>query len=98
MNVSSASWEMRIWSGCEVMREKNYPIRNRTSRVKGQGVTRRIKQITGISNSGTGGVGRLSPFMADSTTEVFAGLTLQRPKRDQLGVFDAAGDHVRRSR
>lgn len=57
------------------------PVRNGTARVKGQGITRRIKQITGISNSGTGGVARLSPFMADSTTDAFAGLTLQRPKK-----------------
>jgi hypothetical protein len=57
------------------------PVRNRTARVKGQGQTRRIKQITGISNSGTGGVARLSPFMADGTTDTFAGLTMQRPKK-----------------
>lgn len=57
------------------------PLRNKIPRVKGQGITRRIKQITGISNSGTGGVARLSPFMADSTTDTFGGLTLQRPKK-----------------
>lgn len=57
------------------------PIRNTTPRVKGQGITRRIKQITGISNSGTAGVASLSPFMADSTTDTFGGLTLQRPKK-----------------
>lgn len=57
------------------------PIRNATPRVKGQGSTRRIKQITGISNSGTGGVARLSPFMSDTTTDTFAQLTLQRPKK-----------------
>lgn len=65
------------------------PIRNQTPRVKGQGVTRRIKQITGISNSGTGGNARLSPFMADATTEVFAGLTLQRPKKITYSGADA---------
>lgn len=57
------------------------PLRNGTRRVKGQGQTRRIKQITGISNSGTAGVARLSPFMADNTTDTFGGLTLQRPKK-----------------
>jgi hypothetical protein len=64
-------------------------VRNRTSRVKGQGQTRRIKRITGISNSGTGGVARLSPFMADGTTDTFAGLTMQRPKK-----ISYAGDDV----
>jgi hypothetical protein len=64
------------------------PVRNRTPRVKGQGLTRRIKQITGISNSGTGGVARLSPFLADTTTDTFAGLTLQRPKKISYNAAD----------
>lgn len=57
------------------------PLRNRTPRVKGQGLTRRIKQITGISNSGTGGVARLSPFISDTTTDSFGGVTLRRPTK-----------------
>lgn len=65
------------------------PVRNNTTRVKGQGTTRRIKRITGISNSGSGGVARLSPFMSDSTTDTFGGLTMQRPKK-----ISYAGDDV----
>lgn len=66
------------------------PLRNDTPRVKGQGLTRRIKQITGISNSGTGNVARLSPFMADSTTDTFGGATLQRPKKISYAGADAS--------
>lgn len=64
------------------------PVRNGTQRVKGQGQTRRIKQITAISNSGTGAA-RLSPFMADNTTDSFGGLTLQRPKKISYVGVDA---------
>lgn len=64
------------------------PLRNRTPRVKGQGLTRRIKQITGISNSGTGGVARLSPFINDTSTASFGGVTLRRPAK----ISYAGGD------
>lgn len=66
------------------------PIRNRTPRVKGQGLTRRIKQITGISNSGTGGVARLSPFISDTTTDSFGGVTLRRPSKISYAGADAS--------
>lgn len=54
------------------------PLRNRIPRVKGQGLARRYKRITGISGSGTGGVANLSPFINDSSTISVGSLTLRR--------------------
>ncbi len=54
------------------------PLRNRIPRIKGQGTSRRFKQITGISNSGTGGVANLSPFINDASTMTSGSLTLRR--------------------
>lgn len=65
------------------------PLRNRISRRKGQGITRRVKRITGISGSGTGGLARLSPFFADGQTATFGGVTLNRPQK-----ISYAGDDV----
>lgn len=54
------------------------PIRNRTPRLPGQGLSRRYKRVTGISGSGTGGVANLSPFISDTTTISVGSLTLRR--------------------
>lgn len=54
------------------------PLRNRIARVRGQGTSRRFKRITGVSNSGTGGVANLSPFINDSSTMTSGSLTLRR--------------------
>lgn len=65
------------------------PIRNQTQRVKGQGTSRRVKRITGISGSGTGGTARISPFIASNVTASFGGVTLNRPSK-----IAYAGDEV----
>jgi hypothetical protein len=54
------------------------PLRNLIPRVKGQGLARRYKRITGISGSGTGGVANLSPFINDSSTISSGSLTVRR--------------------
>ena len=48
------------------------PLRNRIPRRKGMGLARRFKTITGISGSGTGGVGVMRPGIADTTQTSFA--------------------------
>lgn len=48
------------------------PLRNRIPRGRGVGLARRFKSITGISGSGTGGVGVLRPGIADTTQTSFA--------------------------
>jgi hypothetical protein len=54
------------------------PLRNMTPRLAGQGTSRRFKRITGISNSGTGGVAALNPFITDTSTMTAGSLTLRR--------------------
>ena len=48
------------------------PLRNKLPREKGQGSARRFKRITGITGSGTGGVGNIHPGIAESTQNNFA--------------------------
>ena len=48
------------------------PLRNKLPREKGQGTSRRFKRITGISGSGTGGVGVFHPGISETTQTNFA--------------------------
>ena len=43
------------------------PLRNKLPREKGQGTSRRYKRITGITGSGTGGVGVFHPGISETT-------------------------------
>lgn len=54
------------------------PLRNRITRTKGQGTARRFKRLTGITGSGTGGVGLQRPGITDSTTTTFGSLSMRR--------------------
>ena len=48
------------------------PLRNKLPREKGQGTARRYKRITGITGSGTGGVGVFHPGITETTQNSFA--------------------------
>lgn len=48
------------------------PLRNKLPREKGQGTSRRFKRITGITGSGTGGVGNIHPGISETTQNNFA--------------------------
>jgi hypothetical protein len=48
------------------------PLRNKLPREKGQGSARRFKRITGITGSGTGGLGNIHPGISESTQNNFA--------------------------
>lgn len=48
------------------------PLRNKLPREKGQGTARRFKRITGITGSGTGGVGVFHPGISETTQNNFA--------------------------
>jgi hypothetical protein len=48
------------------------PVRNRMPRIKGFGTSHRFKVISGITGSGTGGVGNIHPGIADTTQNNFA--------------------------
>jgi len=48
------------------------PLRNKLPREKGQGTARRFKRITGITGSGTGGVGSIHPGIGELTQNNFA--------------------------
>ena len=48
------------------------PLRNKLPREKGQGTSRRFKRITGITGSGTGGVGVFHPGISETTQTNFA--------------------------
>ena len=47
------------------------PLRNKLPREKGQGTSRRFKRITGITGSGTGGVGVFHPGISETTQNTF---------------------------
>lgn len=58
------------------------PFRNDVTREKGQGTGRQFKRILGITNSGTGGVPDLSPFMNSETVQTsFGSLALRRGQK-----------------
>ncbi|HEY2763401.1 MAG TPA: hypothetical protein VGJ13_05225 [Pseudonocardiaceae bacterium] len=48
------------------------PLRNRIPRTRGYGTSHKFKVISGITGSGTGGVGNLHPGIVDSTQTNFA--------------------------
>jgi hypothetical protein len=48
------------------------PLRNKLPREKGMGTSRRYKRITGITGSGTGGVGVFHPGISETTQNNFA--------------------------
>lgn len=48
------------------------PLRNKLPREKGQGTARRFKRITGITGSGTGGVGVFHPGISETTQNSFS--------------------------
>lgn len=54
------------------------PLRNRLARVKGEGLARQYKRITGYTGTGTGGVGVTRPGITDSTTNTFGSLSFVR--------------------
>jgi hypothetical protein len=66
------------------------PLVNKLPRTKGQGTARRYKRITGISGSGTGGLADINPFLGESPSTVFGGLTLHRPNRISYAADEAA--------
>lgn len=57
------------------------PLRNRLPRSRGYGTSFRFRTITGISGSQTGGVANMRISQNEGTTEVFRGVTLNRPKK-----------------
>lgn len=68
---------------------KMTPLRNRVARVKGVGTAHQFKRITGISGSGTGGLGLVRPGITDATTTNFGSLAYGRGPKMQY-----AGDEV----
>ena len=48
------------------------PIRNRLPRIKGFGTSHRFKVVSGITGSGTGGVGNIHPGIQDTSQNNFA--------------------------
>lgn len=62
----------------KMLTPRSTPLRNIIPRQSGQGLARKFKRITGISNLGVGGVSNLSPFISDSSTASFGSLTLRR--------------------
>ena len=59
---------------------KELKIRNSTARTKGVGQGIEYRRVTGVSNSGSGGIANLSPFFTSVTNTVtINGTTLNRP-------------------
>ena len=56
------------------------PIRNAIARIKGAGSAKEFRQITGVTNSGTGGVANATTFFtSDSASTAFGPVSLRRP-------------------
>lgn len=63
------------------------PLRNRIVRRKGIGTAHRFKKITGITGSGTAGLGLIRPGITDSTTTAFGSINyLRGPKIEYAGA------------
>ena len=60
---------------------RNFTLRNMVARTKGIGQSTMFQQITGITNSGTGGVASAMPFFDTGVTDSFGGVTLNRPPK-----------------
>lgn len=59
---------------------RNLTLRNSIGRVSGVGSAREFRQITGVSNSGTGGVADVPTFFSSSgASTAFGGLNFRRP-------------------
>ncbi len=72
------------------------PLRNRIPRTKGQGLAARYKVITGITGSGTGGVGVFHPGITEATQNNFAppgGASVQ-PFNRGAKISYAGGDKI----
>lgn len=63
------------------------PLRNRIVRRKGIGTAHRFKKITGITGSGTAGLGLIRPGITDASTEQFGNINyLRGPKIEYAGA------------
>lgn len=70
---------------------RSFHLRNSTGRIGGEGTAKEYRRITGISNSGSGGVANLSTFFSSaSASTTFSGLSLNRPPK----ISYAADRHV----
>lgn len=72
---------------------RDTPLVNRTPRTtQGVGTTGRFKQITGVTNSQTGGVADITPFFnSESVGTTFGGVTgLRRPPKISYAAADQA--------
>jgi hypothetical protein len=70
---------------------RSFILRNQISRIAGQGEGKEYRRITGISNSGSGGVANLSTFFSSASASTsFSGLSLNRPSK----ISYAADRHI----
>lgn len=70
---------------------RNFYLRNSLSRISGQGQAKEYRRITGVSNSGTGGVANQNTFFSSTSASAsFGGVTLNRPSK----ISYAADRHV----
>lgn len=70
------------------------PIRNSIARIKGTGSAKEFRQITGVTNSGTGGVANSTTFFAsDSASQAFGPVTLRRPNKISYAATKATASY-----
>lgn len=70
--VSSGLVAFDLEAPAKMLAPRPTPLRNRIPRKKGVGTSHRFKTISGITGSGTGGVGSIHPGIADTTQNNFA--------------------------
>jgi hypothetical protein len=64
------------------------PLRNKLVRKKGVGTSHRIKRITGITGSGTGGQGVIWPGITESTATAFGATSYERGPKISYSADD----------
>ena len=70
---------------------RSFILRNQISRIPGEGQAKEYRRVTGVSNSGSGGVANLSTFFSSaSASTTFSGLALNRPSK----ISYAADRHI----
>lgn len=80
--LSSGLVPYDLFPTLQMLVPRSMPIRNSMARIKGSGSAKEFRQITGVTNSGTGGVANATTFFgSDSASTAFGPVSLRRPAK-----------------
>lgn len=85
--VSTGLYLYDLEAPAKLLAPRPTPLRNRIARRKGQGNAHQFKTITGLTGTGTGGVGLIRPGITETTQNTFGGVSyLRGPKISYAGI------------